>query len=254
MPLPAAPIEDTTLYTDTHLYDTMTWGGCEPIYLDAALRSGGPVLELGCGTGRMLVPMAQRGLSVTGIDQSVEMLATARQRLTSVAASATVVEGDMSRFTFPESFAFIFCAINSLLHLLETDDLRSCFASVRRALRPDGQFMFDIVNFQPAYLAIGPGERHTVGEYESDLHGRYRIEETLRYDATTQIAHKTFFYSAAGAPDFRLVHFPLRVIFPQELEALLALEGLRLETRLGDRSGEPFHSGSPSQLCIVRHA
>ena len=254
MPPSVTRTEDTTLYTDTHLYDTMTWGGCEPIYLDAALRSGGPVLELGCGTGRMLVPMAERGLSVTGIDQSAEMLATARQRLLSIGVSASLVEGDMSRFTFPESFAFIFCAINSLLHLLTTDDLRSCFASVRRALRPDGCFMFDIVNFQPAYLALAPGERHKVGEYESDLHGRYIIEETLRYDAATQVVHKTFFYSADGAPDFRLVHFPLRVLFPQELEALLALEGLQLETRLGDRSGAPFHSASPSQLCIVRHA
>ncbi len=250
----SAPPADATLYTDTHLYDTMTWGDCEPLYLEAALHSGGPVLELGCGTGRMLLPMAQRGLKITGIDQSAEMLAVTRQRLVTAGVSASIVEGDMSRFRFAEPFAFIFSAINSLSHLTQPGALRSCFASVRSALRPGGRFMFDIVNFQPAYLATAPGQRHKVGEYESDLHGRYCIEETLRYDAATQIAYKTFLYSASGNPDFRTVSFPLRVIFPQEIEALLALEGLQLETRLGDRNGAPFNSASPSQLCIARPA
>ena len=252
MPSSAPPADATTLYTDTHLYDTMTWGDCEPLYLEAALRSGGPVLELGCGTGRMLVPMAPRGLAVTGIDQSAEMLAVTRRRLVTAGVSANIVEGDMVRFRFAEPFAFIFSAINSLAHLTQLGDLRSCFASVRRALCPGGRFMFDVVNFQPAYLATAPSQRHKVGEYESDLHGRYRIEETLRYDAATQIVHKTFLYSASGNPDFRTISFPLRVIFPQELEALLALEGLQLKTRLGDRSGAPFNSASPSQLCIAQ--
>ncbi len=251
MPATIDRSEDTTLYSDTHLYDTMTWGGCEPLYLDAATRSGGPVLELACGTGRMLVPMAQAGIDITGIDMSAPMLTVARQRLATVGASATIVEGDMSRFTFAAPFAFVFSAINSLLHLTTTADLRSCFASVRRSLRPDGSFMFDIVNFQPSFLAT-PDQRQKVGEYDSEIYGRYRIEETVRYDAASQIAHKTFLYSAEGAADFRVVTFPLRVIYPQELAALLALEGLRLASRFGDRSGAPFHAESPSQVCIAR--
>ena len=254
MPPTVPRSNDTTLYDDTHLYDTMTWGGCEPLYLEAALRSGGPVLELACGTGRMLVPMAQSGVRITGLDLSDTMLAVARQRLVEAGVSATIVKGDMSRFSFPEPFAFVFSAINSLLHLTRTADLRSCFASVRRSLRADGRFMFDIFNFQPAYLATPESERLKVGEYESDRFGRYVIEETLRYDAATQVVQKSFHYSAEGAPDFRVVRFSLRVIFPEELEVLLALEGLRLETRFGDRSGAPFTAESPSQVCVVRLA
>lgn len=251
MPTSIDRSEDTTLYNDTHLFDTMNWGGPEPFYFDAAVGCGGPVLELGCGTGRMLVPMAEKGVDITGIDLSGKMLAAAHGRLETAGVSATLIEGDMSRFEFAEPFALVFSGINSLLHLTSVTDLRSCFRCVRRALRPDGRFLFDIFNVQPGYLATPPDGRRKVGEFESDIYGRYVIEETVRYDAAMQIAHKTFFYSAAGAPDFRVVTFPLRVIYPLELEVLLAIEGLRLEARYGDRSGTPFYSESPSQVCIA---
>ena len=155
--------EDTTLYNDTHLFDTMKWDGCEPFYFDAAVGCGGPVLELGCGTGRMLVPIAKAGVEITGVDLSGKMLEGARLRLQHASTSATLIEGDMSRFEFAEPFAIVFSGINSLLHLTSVADLRSYFRCVRRALRPDGRFLFDIFNVQPGYLATAPGARRKWG-------------------------------------------------------------------------------------------
>ena len=142
-------------------------------------------------------------------------------------------------------------SISSLLHLTSVEDLRSCFRCVRRALRPDGRFLFDIFNVQPGYLATAPDARRKVGEFESEIYGRYIIEESVRYDVATQVAHKTFRYSAEGAPEFRVVTFPLRVIYPLELEVLLAAEGLRLEARYGDGARAAFESGSSSQVCVA---
>ncbi len=74
------------------------------------------------------------------------------------------------------------------------------------------------------------------------------------YDAASQLMHTTLFYSSPGRPDFRVAEYPLRVIFPEELKALLELAGLVLETRYGDMDRAPFRSESPSQVCIARAA
>lgn len=242
------------LYDDADLYDCVTWGPCEPFYFDAAARCGGPVLELACGTGRMLVPMAKAGLDVTGLDVSPVMLAGARARAKHMDTSVRMTAGDMRAFRFPQPFALVFVAVNSLLHLTSTQDLRSCFASVRHALLPHGRFVFDIHNFAPSRLASLPDQRHQVGRYMSPVHGSLLVEELCRYDAAAQLLHRTWFHSTASRPDFRVVEFAMRVIYPEELQLLLELEGFQLEARHGDLDGSPFRSGSPSQVCVVRPA
>ena len=244
----------STFYDDADLYDCLAWGHCEPFYFDAASRCGGPVLELACGTGRMLVPMAKAGLDVTGLDVSPVMLAGAHARARHLDTSVRVTAGDMREFQFPHPFALVFVAVNSLLHLTSTQDLRSCFASVRNALEPDGQFVFDIYNFAPSRLARLPDQRHPVGRYMSPVHGSLLVEEQCRYDAAAQLLHRTWFYSAPSGPDFRVVEFAMRVVFPEELQLLLELEGFQLVARHGDLDRSPFHSGSRSQVCTVRPA
>ena len=165
-----------------------------------------------------------------------------------------LVAGDMRGFAFARPFALIFVAVNSLLHLTDTRDLRSCFASVRDALRPDGRFVFDVYNFAPSRLACPPDRRRRVGRYVSAQHGPLLVEELCRYDAATRLLHRTWYHSAPGRPDFRVVEFAVRVIFPEELPLLLEAEGLRLEARYGDLDRAPFRSDSRGQVCIARPA
>ena len=114
--------------------------------------------------------------------------------------------------------------------------------------------MFDIRNFAPSRLTGPPDQRHPVGHYMSAKHGPLLVEELRRYDAATQLLHRTWFHSAPDKPDFRVVEFAMRVIYPEELQVLLEIEGLRLETRYGDLGRAPFRSDSPSQVCVVRLA
>lgn len=252
MLLQATRDETHALYDDAELYDCITWGVCEPFYFEAASRCGGPVLELACGTGRMLVPMAMAGLEVTGIDISHAMLDGARARAAHLNIPVQLVAGDMRRFQLPNPFALVFVAVNSLLHLSSTQDLRSCFRSVRDTLRPDGLFTFDIHNFSASHLARAPDQRHEVGRYMSPAHGPLLIEERCRYDEAAQLLHRTWLFSTPRRPDFREVQFAMRVVFPEELTLLLELEGFRLEERYGDLDCSPFRADSPSQVCVAR--
>src|SRR5215207_8056569 len=113
------------LYEHPELYDALLPVGpdCLGFYSDLALRQGGPVLELACGTGQLLVPIARLGLPSTGLDLSARMLSAARTRLKDAGTMADLVEGDMRAFELGRQFALVFVARNSLLHIETATEL-----------------------------------------------------------------------------------------------------------------------------------
>jgi SAM-dependent methyltransferase len=140
-------------------YDAFYVGGAPPIAGDIAFydrlaqATGGPVLELGCGTGRIALALAQAGLSVTGVDVSAGMLALARRKSERLAAAAsrclTFVEGDMARLDLGRRFGMAFIAFRSFQHLLTIDEQRATLTGVRRHLRPDGRMALHL--FDPRF-------------------------------------------------------------------------------------------------------
>lgn len=103
-------------YSDPQLYDLLfPPGEYARFYAEEARRAGGPVLELACGTGQLLLPIARGGTRCVGIDLSPEMLGAAAERLRQASASAELVEGDIRSFDLGESFSLVFIARNSLL-------------------------------------------------------------------------------------------------------------------------------------------
>ena len=140
-------------------YDAFYVGGAPPIAGDIAFydrlaqATGGPVLELGCGTGRIVLALAQAGLSVTGVDVSAGMLALARRKSERLAAAAsrclTFVEGDMARLELGRRFGMAFIAFRSFQHLLTVDEQRATLTGVRRHLRPDGRLALHL--FDPRF-------------------------------------------------------------------------------------------------------
>jgi SAM-dependent methyltransferase len=140
-------------------YDAFYAGGAAPIADDIAFydrlaqATGGPVLELGCGTGRIALPLAQAGLAVTGIDVSAGMLALARRKSERLAAAAsrclTFVEGDMARLDLGRRFGMAFIAFRSFQHLLTVDEQRATLTGVRRHLRVDGRLALHL--FDPRF-------------------------------------------------------------------------------------------------------
>jgi SAM-dependent methyltransferase len=242
-------------YSDPELYDLLfSPGAYGPYYAGLARGAGGPVLELACGTGQLLVPIARDGTRATGLDLSAAMLAAARARAAAEATDVRLVEGDMRGFDLGERFALVYVARNSLLHLHAVDDFLACLDCVRRHLLPGGAFVFDVFNPDVAILARPPGERFPVMRVRHPRRGEVRIEATGDYDAATQVNRAAWHFSTAGEPDFLVAPLHLRSIFPQELPLLLAAGGMRLESRHGDLAGGAFTAASRHQVCVCRAA
>lgn len=244
-----------SLYSDPVLYDLLfSPGAYAPFYAEEARRLAGPVLELACGTGQLLVPIAGSGVRTVGLDLTPEMLAAARERAAASQVDAAFVEGDMRDFDLGERFALVFVARNSLLHLASVEDFAACFERVRRHLLPGGALVFDVFNPNVGILAQPPGKRYPVMRVNHPERGEVSIESTSDYDAATQVNHATWYFSALGAPDFLTAPLHLRSIFPQELPLLLTAGGFRLEARYGELARTPFHSRSRHQVCVCRPA
>jgi SAM-dependent methyltransferase len=245
-------------YSHARLYDLMFPGGKPAVdfYRAGTGRQGGHVLELACGTGHKLIPIASDGHPCVGLDLSSDMLAEARRKATEHDVAVEWIQGDMRAFDLGRTFDFLFIAANSLLHLHAAEDLVSCFRSVRRHLAPGARFAFDVFNPSVRLLADADGVRRTRESlsFTDPDRGPVSVDVAETYDASAQVTRGTWHFSTDSEPDFLVAPIELRSVFPQELPLLLSLGGLRLVERFGDWSGRPFAADSPQQLCICESA
>ena len=206
-----------------------------------ALANGGPVLELGVGTGRLALPLAARGLAVTGLDASPAMLE--RLRAKPGADRLTLVECDMAA-PVPEmadgSFAVVLVGFNTFFNLPTADAQASCVAAVARLLRPGGRFVVEA--FVPAPEAYDGVSVRTIDVDRVLL-------DVASIDPDTQvIAGQRIEITPAGN---RLFPYLLRYATPEQFDALAADVGLSLEHRWADWSGTPFDDeGSQSHVSV----
>ncbi len=242
------------LYSNPQLYDLMFPGGGPAVdfYRAEAKRRGGQVLELGCGTGQKLIPIASDGVPCVGLDLSPDMLAAARRKSDESGVVVDWVQGDMTSFDLGRTFDLVFVTGNSLLHLHEGEDLISCFRSVRRHLAPGARLIFDVFNPSVRMLADADGVRRTRESlsFTDPERGRVRVDVADTYDALAQVTRGTWFLSTDARSDFVVAPVEVRSIYPQELPLLLSLGGLRLVDRYGDWPDRPFTSDSPLQICV----
>lgn len=204
------------------------------------------ILELGCGTGRVAIPIARDGHEVTGIDISDSMLDEARNKAHDV--SIRFVHDDVRDFAF-EPFDLIIFPFNGLRLLLDRDDLERSLACVRRALRPEGQFAFDLTAPRPEQLlpempiATYQHRDPTTGAPIVATHVRRydRLRQLITLDASFR------FPDGTTVTDQRVQ----RVYFPQELFGLLAHNGFRVVESYGDYDRSPLGPESPQLLVVT---
>ena len=209
-----------------------------------ALAEGGPVLELAIGTGRVAVPLADRGLAVSGVELSAPMVAELRRKAD--AARIPVVVGDMARVRVAGEFSLVYLVFNTISNLLEQDEQVACFANAAAHLRPGGRFVVELG--VPDVRRLAPGREAAIFETGP---GRVGLDT---YDPVTQrmVSHHFRFspdHAVTGAELFRSRH---RYAWPAELDLMARLAGLELEHRWAGWSEESFTAESESHVSVYR--
>ncbi|MBX5491126.1 MAG: class I SAM-dependent methyltransferase [Chloroflexi bacterium] len=228
------------------------------LYAELARRAQGPVLELGCGTGRILAPLARAGASVVGIEISPPMVARARARLAHSAVSPgqwQVVQADARTLRLPDRFALVLAPLDFLAYFPAQADQRAVLATARRHLLPTGQLVID-VSFPPTSLH-GQPEGVLVHQWtHREADGSTITKSWVReIDPAAQVQHLRAFYELAQPDGLlrRWVHaLSLRYYYRFELELLLAGSGFAVDGVYGSYALEPLQADSARLLITAR--
>jgi SAM-dependent methyltransferase len=215
------------------------------------------ILELGCGSGRTLLPLLRDGWRVTGVDRSPAMLARARERLDRLGgdglARCELVQGDFREVALGRRFALVICPFNAFMHLYTVEDVERFLAVVRAHLLPSGLFAFDVLNPDLRWLSRDPHKRWSRTRFRHPRTGRWTIYSTsVTYDAALQIAFIRIYYQGESGGRAHVVRLAHRQFFPLELAALLHYNGLAVESHDGGFDGEPLVPESEEQVLRCR--
>ena len=241
----------------------LDWGAFDDdlaFYANLAARGDGPVLELGVGTGRIALALAQDGFEVWGIDVSAPMLERARCKAgPGLAERVRLSEADMRDFDLDRNFDLIFAGYGGFHHLLTRDDQLACLRTVRRHLAPDGLFVCDLRALHAADWEIGDSVP-LLHDWTRTLPSSGQTVTKLRAvrpDPTTQVQHEQHMYDVADADGGirRVMHgVDLRFTTRYEMESLLRDAGLELDRTYGDYDLGPYNEASEVLITIARIA
>lgn len=208
-------------------------------YLEMASTCDGSVLELGCGTGRVLLPIARAKKEIVGLDLSPPMLAVCREKLSrkakEVQARVTLVQGDIQEFSLEQQFGLVTTPFRVFQHLLTVEDQLACLKCAWSHLVPGGQFILDVYNpYLPLLVDESHGEEHDEEQEFATSDGRtvVRSHRTPTRDYFNQINDEELIYYVKhpDGKEERLVHrFKMRYLFRFEAEHLLTRAGFNIE-------------------------
>lgn len=237
------------------------------LVLKTARAAGRSVLELGCGTGRVLLPLAEDGCHVIGLDTSAALLAIARRKLAKygyakqAAADGSLkvklVQADMTDFQLAESEVdFAFVVSNTLMHVTTQAGQLKVLQCAQRHLRAGGLLLIDLFNPDIAYLEAIAGIQELADWWEDGESGATVLKWSTRtVDAARQMQETVFVYEevfADGRNAQTRLSFPLRFWWPDEGAKLLEQAGFAVDEVCGDFDGGPYGADSERLIFIAR--
>lgn len=207
----------------------------------AQLAGDGQAIEFAIGTGRVAIPLAERGVPVTGIELSQPMIDQLRTKADE--ATIPVLVGDMAATVAPGEYTLVYLVFNTISNLLTQAEQVECFRNAARHLTPGGRFVIEL--WVPELRRLPPGQPATVWHSEPGYIG------LDTYDVLRQhvVSHHFRFNDGTQA---RLFRSPHRYIWPAELDLMAQLAGFQLETRHADWTGAEFTAESRSHVSVYR--
>ncbi|MGA2112053.1 MAG: class I SAM-dependent methyltransferase [Anaerolineales bacterium] len=228
-----------------------------PFWLELAQQRRDPILELGCGTGRVLIQLARDGHTAVGVDRSEAMLARAQSRLDSrpeLRNQIELVRQDFSGLELKRAFDLILMPFNTFAHLLTRAEQSAALQSVHRHLEPGGSFAFDLPNPAEIYAASREGlllERILKDEERGCT---IQVFSSFLLERNTQQGHITWFYDEVdeeGRVSRTTIPMTLRYFFPDELVCLLEASGLAIRSISGDFDHGPLEEDSDRMVIVA---
>jgi SAM-dependent methyltransferase len=230
-------------------------------FVEAARDAGSPVVEIGCGTGRVIIPSARAGIDVVGLDASPQMLDVCRERLrqehVAVQSRVELVQADMRAFELGRQFTLATLPFRPFQHLITVKEQLECLMCIRRHLIEGGRLVLDLFNPSLEALANRQEGQEVGDEPEfSTPDGRrvVRRHRTVAHDRFTQVSEVELIYYVThpDGREERLVHaFPMRYLFRFEVEHLLVRCGFDVEQLYADFDKGAYGSRYPGELIFV---
>lgn len=235
------------------LYDETARGieGDVAFYRDLAVASGGPVVELGVGTGRIAIPIAAAGVEMIGIDVVPEMIAVGRARAEAAGVASTLrfVEGDMRSFTLGAPVPLVTIPFRAFLHNLAREDQLATLRACRRALRPGGRLALNVFNPDLSIAARWAGK--SAAHYEPfDAAGRVEAHHDFDLGAEARTVTSRLRWREGGT--VRRGTLTLRYVSREEMETLFDATGFEAESLYGDCLRAPFGEHSTELVWVAR--
>lgn len=226
------------------------------MYRNFAELTSGRILELACGSGRILLPLAREGYELTGVDSSAAMLDLARQHLRRerLAQRCALVQQDMRTLHLKQTFRLAFIALGSFGHITARKEQQQVLASVRAHLSPGATFIVDISNNDARYMEELSGQMLHQGTWHTEnseilshfvspasSHDHHLLELTHFYDRHTQ----------GGTVQRSVITTFLYLFERSEIELLLEQAGFAIKDIYGDYDFGPYHLESPRIICVA---
>lgn len=254
-------MEGIHMYQLPDYYDWTSDGldGDVAYYADLAMDTGGPVLELGCGTGRCALGIARHGVEVVGVDQEIRMLDKAKEKAEAWGLSPLCkwVQGDMKDFRLDGHFPLIIIPYRSFLHLMNPREQLAALGCIRRHLQDGGRFAMNVFVPQLEQMMENQECLQHRGTFAIPGTGELvEVSDQTRYNHFYQTADVTRYYErfqAEGKSVERIrTTFSLRYVYPTELMHLLRLAGLEVTHRFGGFRREVFGPHSTELVVEAR--
>ncbi len=231
-------------------------------FIDYSKKAGGPTLELGCGTGRVLIPTAIAGCRMTGLDLSLNMLRECRRKLeeqpAEVQERVKLVRGNMASFNTGEIYSLVTVPFRAFQLMIDTEQHKSCLAGVHRHLAEGGLLIIDV--FQPRFARLIPDSKYT-DEIEDLPEKRLTDGRTIRRTNRTIGFHPdlqyneiemAYYITHPDGKEERLVEsLRMHYFFRYEMEHLLELSGFRIVDLFGDFERSAFTAESPEMIFVA---
>lgn len=229
------------------------------LYSELAEEYGDPVLDVGCGTGRVLFHLAQEGCVVHGIDSEQAMLERARHRLDVFAHlrdRVTIHQGDVLSYDLDTTYKLVLLSYNSLMHFHEQDQQIALLKRLRRQIAPDGALLIDLPNAGETFATQDSSALTLERTFIDSETGHLVMQQAVSYlDRVQQLMHVTWIYdeiTGEGAVQRTVAPVVFRYFFYPEVCLLLAQTGFDVVDVYGDSERGPFEDGCERMIVLAR--